>query len=95
MILMEKLHYDITVKGRVQGVWFRKYTKIKADELDIQGYVMNLPNGDVFAEAEGSKEQLKAFVQWLHKGSPHAMVYTVENQLKEVKDHQYFEIRRY
>lgn len=92
---MEKLHYDITVKGRVQGVWFRKFTKIKADELNLQGYVMNLPNGDVFAAAEGNKEQLDAFVEWLYKGSPHSMVYTVEKQLNEMKYHKYFEIKRY
>jgi len=91
---MEKLHYKITVKGRVQGVWFRKYTKMKADELEIQGYVRNLPNGDVYIEAEGNKLQLDAFVEWLHKGSPHSKVYVVETRLDDLKDHMYFEIRR-
>jgi acylphosphatase len=91
---MEKLHYKITVKGRVQGVWFRKYTKMKADELEIQGFVKNLPNGDVFIEAEGTMLQLNAFIKWLHKGSPHSKVYVVETQTGELQDHQYFEIRR-
>jgi acylphosphatase len=91
---MEKLHYKITVKGRVQGVWFRKYTKMKADELEIQGFVKNLPNGDVFIEAEGTMLQLNEFIKWLHKGSPHSKVYVVETQTGELQDHQYFEIRR-
>ena len=91
---MEKLHYDITVKGRVQGVWFRKFTKIKADELDLRGFVKNLPNGDVFAEAEGFKEQLEGFVEWMYKGSPHSRVYTVKSNQSELKEHKYFEIKR-
>jgi len=91
---MDKIHYNITVKGSVQGVWFRKHTKIKADEMDIQGYVRNMPNGDVFIEAEGNKKQLDIFVEWLYKGSPHSKVYVVEFELKVVKDHKYFEIVR-
>ncbi len=91
---MEKLHYNITVKGRVQGVWFRKHTKIKADELEIDGFVKNLPNGDVYIEAEGNKLRLDAFVEWLHKGSPHSKVYTVDTRLGDLKDYQSFEIKR-
>jgi acylphosphatase len=91
---MEKLHYNITVKGRVQGVWFRKHTKMKADELDIQGFVKNLPNGDVYIEAEGTLLQLNAFIEWLHKGSPHSRVYVVETETDELKGHKYFEIKR-
>ncbi len=91
---MGKLHYDIIVKGRVQGVWFRKYTKIKADELDIQGFVKNLPTGEVFTEAEGDKEKLDAFIEWLHNGSPNSMVYFVESKQNDLKNHEYFEIKR-
>lgn len=91
---MEEIHYDITVKGSVQGVWFRKHTKINADEMDIQGYVRNMPNGDVFIEAEGNIKQLDSFLDWLHKGSPHSEVYVVEFEIKDIKEHKYFEIRR-
>lgn len=90
---MEKLHYDITIKGRVQGVWFRKYTKEEADVLDIQGYVRNLPDGDVFVEAEGDKKQLDALVEWLHKGSPNSKVYVVKSKENDFKKHKHFEIR--
>ena len=38
---MELLHYKILVKGKVQGVWFRKYTKEKAEVLGLKGYVKN------------------------------------------------------
>jgi len=34
-----RLHY--VVHGAVQGVWFRRFTKQKADELGIFGWVKN------------------------------------------------------
>ena len=40
-----KLHAFIS--GRVQGVWFRKYTKQFADELGLFGWVLNLSDGRV------------------------------------------------
>lgn len=35
------------VSGRVQGVFYRKYTQQAARERNITGYVRNLDNGDV------------------------------------------------
>jgi acylphosphatase len=67
---MELKAYKITVKGRVQGVWFRKYTKDKADSLLLKGFVMNKPNGDVYIEVEGDNLVLKEFINWLYIGSP-------------------------
>ena len=36
-----------TIKGRVQGVWFRDSARREAERLGISGYARNLPNGDV------------------------------------------------
>jgi acylphosphatase len=62
------------VSGKVQGVWFRKYTKTKADQLGIKGYVKNQPDGTVLVRAEGPLEEMKIFKQWLHIGSPASQV---------------------
>jgi acylphosphatase len=64
----ELKHIKLTVKGRVQGVWFRASTKEQADKLGINGYVRNLLNGNVYIEAEGMQEQLQLFVIWCKKG---------------------------
>ena len=32
---------NIQVKGKVQGVWFRAFTKEKAEELGLTGWVQN------------------------------------------------------
>ncbi|CAI2163187.1 1594_t:CDS:2 [Funneliformis geosporum] len=45
--------------GRVQGVWFRKYTKDKAIELNLVGYVKNTERGTVSGIAQGEREKIE------------------------------------
>jgi hypothetical protein len=47
--------YSFTFKihGKVQGVYFRKYTKLKGVELGLRGYVQNDPDGSVTGVAQG------------------------------------------
>ncbi len=66
------------VKGRVQGVWFRRFTKNIADELGISGYVKNLPDGSVEVEATMEDEKFAPFLEALHQGPPLARVDEVE-----------------
>ncbi|MRI57918.1 MAG: acylphosphatase [Epsilonproteobacteria bacterium] len=62
------------VKGRVQGVWFRRFTQNVANELGIGGYVRNLPNGDVEVVASVPEEVWEDFLAALKKGPPLARV---------------------
>jgi len=63
------------ISGRVQGVGFRFSTKQTADELGVHGIVRNEPDGTVYAEAVGNRDQLSSFVEALRKGpSPAAEV---------------------
>ena len=48
---MKRLKYEVF--GKVQGVFFRKYTKKEADKLGISGWVMNTEKKTVIGEAEG------------------------------------------
>jgi len=66
-----------TIKGRVQGVWFRDSTRSEALRLGITGYAKNLPNGDVEVLAEGDVSALEQLCQWLHEGPPLAKVSSV------------------
>lgn len=66
-----------TVKGRVQGVWFRDSTRRKALHLGISGYAKNLPNGDVEVLAVGEESALERLGHWLHEGPPLARVSAV------------------
>jgi acylphosphatase len=63
-----KPYWQITVKGRVQGVYFRVYTQKQAHKLNIGGHVRNLDNGDVEIIARGEHSALQELVAWCHKG---------------------------
>ena len=66
---MEEKHlYKIHVTGWVQGVGFRWSAVREASNRGITGYVKNLSDGSVYIEAEGSREQLNAYVGWCKKG---------------------------
>ncbi len=68
-------HLNVKVTGKVQGVWFRKYTQDKALSLHLKGFVRNEPDGSVYVEVESSDETaLNEFVQWLYQGSPMSKV---------------------
>ena len=65
---------SITVKGKVQGVFYRQSTKEIATDLEITGEVKNLLNGDVYIIATGTEEQLEKFIQWCKRGPDRAVV---------------------
>jgi acylphosphatase len=48
--------------GRVQGVGFRYETKSVATGFEVTGTIRNLDDGRVELVAEGSKEELDAFL---------------------------------
>jgi len=91
---MENL--QITVIGKVQGVWFRKYTQEKANELGLRGYVTNKDNGSVFIEVTGEKIVLNIFITWLkNEGSPQSKVTSVDIiKLNTEKQFNTFVIKR-
>ena len=89
---MEILHYNILVKGKVQDVWFRKYTKEKAEALGLKGYVKNEVDNNVYIEAEGSINILTDFIEWLYEGSPYSKVSEVVYGSGELQNYSEFDI---
>lgn len=89
---MKSVH--IKIHGTVQGVFFRKFTQQKANQLGIKGYVRNTDNGSVEIEAEASPERLAAFTTWCHRGPERAVVNKVEVSESTLKNFTSFEIRR-
>ncbi|MBL0340278.1 MAG: acylphosphatase [Bacteroidetes bacterium] len=76
---------SILVKGRVQGVFFRRCTINNASKNGICGFVKNTLQGDVYIEAEGDEPAIEKFIKWCHKGSPASRVESVEvNELQFV-----------
>ena len=62
------------VSGKVQGVWFRKYTLDSARDLAVVGMVKNLVDRTVLVNASGKDENLRKFKELLEIGSPNSRV---------------------
>ena len=73
-----------TVKGRVQGVFFRASTQRVAESLGITGYAINLPDGDVEVLACGPAQQVDQLGDWLQHGPDMARVDAIKVETIEV-----------
>lgn len=57
------------VRGRVQGVGFRWWTRSRALELGLSGYVANRIDGRVLVVAEGPRETCQHLLDLLQSGT--------------------------
>ena len=71
------------ISGFVQGVFFRRNTKERAESLDLTGFVRNLPDGRVEVMAEGPKGKLDELLSWLSHGPAGARVEKVEHEFSD------------
>jgi len=67
----ERAQLHAVVYGQVQGVGFRYWTRRKARELAVTGYVRNRWNATVEVVAEGPKASLQRLLKALGRG-PHS-----------------------
>ena len=91
---MEIQHYKITVKGKVQGVHYRTSAQAIALKLDLNGFVKNQYNGDVYIEAEGQEDNLRKLVDWCIIGSTRSEVAEVQSEPGTLKNFGGFEIKK-
>eukprot|EP00741_Cyanophora_paradoxa_P011830 tig00020564_g11433.t1 len=67
--------FKFEVHGRVQGVYFRKYTREKAVSLKLVGWCRNTPSDTVEGEVQGEEKAIKDMEHWLgHVGSPSSKI---------------------
>lgn len=89
---MATKHLNITVQGKVQGVFYRASTKAVADQLGVKGIVKNADDGSVYIEAEAEPSLLDMFLDWCHEGPERARVSSVESHEGELKNYRNFEV---
>lgn len=76
----ERKRAQVTIRGRVQGVFFRMETQRAAVSHDVFGWVKNQPNGAVAAVFEGEAKNVQAMIDWCGKGPALATVDAAEVQ---------------
>ena len=57
------------VSGRVQMVMYRDFATRKARKVGVHGFVQNLADGTVEVVAQGNKESLEKYREYLNTGS--------------------------
>ncbi|HKU83583.1 MAG TPA: acylphosphatase [Candidatus Nitrosocosmicus sp.] len=75
----------IFVSGKVQGVYFRQNTSLKAQELGIVGWVRNLSDGRVESVMEGLEVDIDKMISWCKSGPKDALVTDVKIMNEEYK----------
>ncbi|MCG7851704.1 MAG: acylphosphatase [Methanosarcinaceae archaeon] len=65
---VETVRAEVYVSGRVQGVFFRQFTKDAAIKIGVNGYTQNLPDGRVKVVAEGDRKSVDMLLEKLRSG---------------------------
>ena len=73
------------VRGHVQGVGFRWWTRARARELGLVGWARNTADGRVEVVAEGDQESCERLLTTLRGGATPGRVETVVEQFAPAK----------
>ena len=68
----------LKIYGKVQGVFFRDSSRMKARELNLLGWVRNEQDGTIKIITEGEDKDLQRFIEWCKYGPDNAEVEKVD-----------------
>ncbi|MGL4571290.1 MAG: acylphosphatase [Clostridium sp.] len=84
----------IIVNGHVQGVGFRYFVLSSALKLNITGFVKNLSNGDVYIEAQGSKDNLERLISIVDEGTRFSKVSNITvDEINTIRSDNTFKVK--
>ncbi|MBI5639543.1 MAG: acylphosphatase [Nitrospirae bacterium] len=75
---METVRAHLFIRGRVQGVFYRAFTRDLANRLGLDGWARNLPDGSVEVVFQGGRQQVERAVEECGKGPTGAAVQGVD-----------------
>ena len=85
---------ELIIRGRVQGVFYRQWTKNMALRLGLTGWARNCPDGSVAAVFEGGKPFIEEAIILCRQGPPAAIVKDIEVVWRDFQgEFSTFEIR--
>jgi len=91
---MKTTKAHLYIEGRVQGVFYRAFTRNLATRLGLNGWVRNLYDGRVEALFEGSRELIDQAIQECWKGPAGSSVRNITVSREESSaEYKGFEIR--
>ena len=81
---MSQIRRAATVRGIVQGVSFRWYTREEAGRLGVTGWVRNHHDGSVRIEVQGPAGAVESLLAWARHGPTHARVSAFDVEDRDV-----------
>ncbi len=72
---MARVARHVRVTGRVQGVFFRAWTRDEARSIGVCGWVRNCDDGAVEAHIEGEEDLVDELIKRMRDGPPQARVF--------------------
>lgn len=81
----------VIVRGRVQGVGFREWTRRMAEQRNISGWVRNRSEGYVEAVVAGEDAAVDTMLALLKKGPPASFVTNIEVNAAELPTEKGFQ----
>jgi acylphosphatase len=85
---MERATAHLFIEGRVQGVFYRAFTRELAHDLGLHGWVRNLGDGRVEAVFQGDKKAIEQAIKGCYIGPPGARVSNIDVKWETVKDEE-------
>lgn len=83
---MDIITSHILIKGRVQGVWYRKWVMDTANEKGLSGWVRNTGSNGVEALIKGPKDQVEEIIEACYEGPSLARVDSVDVLRDSIED---------
>jgi acylphosphatase len=78
MAAVDDIAVKVSIRGRVQGVWFRAWTAEQAEQRGLRGWVRNRRDGSVEALFCGPPALVNDMIVACWSGPPAARVETVD-----------------
>jgi acylphosphatase len=69
---------SLNIQGKVQGVFYRKWTIETANKLGLHGWVRNLQDGTVEAVFSGKSAAVESMIEKCREGPPGARVSAID-----------------
>ena len=83
----------VRISGRVQGVFFRAWTREQAERLGVTGWVRNCADGSVEAQIEADRATVEQMLVLFDHGPPGAQVRQVESVESKPEGRSGFAVR--
>jgi acylphosphatase len=89
----DALACQLTVRGRVQGVFFRDSVRREAQRHAVAGWAANLPDGTVEVVLEGRPADVRELICYCSRGPRRAEVAGVEVKQRRPEGLSGFQVR--